>query len=185
MSESYQTIRVERGGLVAEVVLERPGQLNSMDRAFFHEIRRAFEDFQADDSVRAVIIWAEGRAFSTGLNLKESISLLPPRAESDSDASRNHALLATIADFQDCFQRIRNSKKPVIAAINGMCLGGGLDLATACDIRLCSAEAVFAIQETKMAMVADLGTLWGGELRARWHTRADLCRRIAHLRPAW
>src|ERR1700730_14286994 len=102
MSESYQTIRVERRDLVAEVVLERPGQLNSMDRAFFHEIRRAFEEFQRDDSVRAIIIWAEGRAFSTVLNLKESISLLPPRAESGSDAGRSQALLAAISDFQDC-----------------------------------------------------------------------------------
>jgi len=84
---------------------------------------------------------------------------IPDLASCASDAARNLALYRIIRDFQSCLSEVRRCPKPVVAAVNGMCLGGGLDLATACDIRLASADALFSIQETKMAMVADLGTL--------------------------
>ncbi len=159
MTMTYHTIRLERSGGVAEIVLNRPGQLNAIDLEFFREIRAAFQEVGADDSVHAVLLWSEGRAFSVGLNLREGQSLLPGREAFASDAARNRALYDTIVNFQSCFSEVRKCRKPVIAAIAGLCIGGGLDLVTACDIRLCSADAVFSVQETKMAMVADLGTL--------------------------
>src|SRR5207253_9855833 len=97
--------------------------------------------------------------FSAGLNLKEAMGLVPDLADCASDAARNRILQRTIADFQDCFQSVRRCRKPVIAALHGLCIGGGLDLATACDIRFAAADAQFSIHETKMSMVADLGTL--------------------------
>jgi enoyl-CoA hydratase len=159
MNEPYRLLQVERSGAVAEVVLNNPGRLNAMDTGFFHEVRRAFHEVDADPAVRAVIVWAVGRVFSAGLNLKEAMGLIPDLADCASDAARNRILQRTIADFQDCFQAIRRSRKPTIAAVHGLCIGGGLDLATACDIRLCASDAAFSIHETKMAMVADLGTL--------------------------
>jgi enoyl-CoA hydratase len=156
---NYQTIRLERAGNTAEIVLNQPAQLNAFDREFFREIRDAFQTVDADDEIRVVLLWSEGRAFSVGLNLREGHTLLPGREAFASDAERNRALHQTIRDFQSSFSAARKCRKPVIAAIGGMCLGGGLDLVTACDIRLCSADAVFSIQETRMAMVADLGTL--------------------------
>lgn len=159
MSEPQRLIRVERRGAVAEVVLNNPGKLNAMEPAFFHELRETFRPLAADPSVNAVLVWAEGRVFSMGLNLKEAMGLIPDLASSASDAARNLALYRIIRDFQDCLSEVRRCPKPVVAAVHGMCLGGGLDLATACDIRLASADALFSIQETKMAMVADLGTL--------------------------
>jgi enoyl-CoA hydratase len=156
---TYHTIRLDRSGHIAQIVLNRPAQLNAIDLEFFREIREAFREINADDQIRVVLLWAEGRAFSVGLNLREGASILPGRESFSSDAARNRALYDAIANFQACFSEARKCRKPVIAAISGMCIGGGLDLVTACDIRLCSADAVFSVQETKMAMVADLGTL--------------------------
>jgi len=159
MTEEYRLIQVERSGPVAEVVLNNPGRLNAMDATFFREIRRVFQELGGAPEVRAVVVWAMGRVFSSGLNLKEAMGLIPDLASCASDAARNRILHRTITEFQECFSQVRRCPKPVIAAVHGLCLGGGLDLATACDIRLATADAMFGIQETKMAMVADLGTL--------------------------
>lgn len=159
MTDEYRLIQVERAGPVAEVALNNPGRLNAMDASFFHEIRRAFQELEEASEVRTIIVWAIGRAFSSGLDLKQATGLVPDLASCASTAARNRILHHTIQDFQDCFSQVRRCRKPTIASVHGLCLGGGLDLATACDIRLASADAVFGIQETKMAMVADLGTL--------------------------
>jgi enoyl-CoA hydratase len=152
-----QTLRLDRIGSRAEVVLNNPGQMNTMNQAFFHEIRQVFQDLSADPAIHVVLLWAEGRVFSAGLNLKEAMGLLPDG--NASEIKRRQQLGEIIRDFQDCFTQAQRCRKPVIAAVQGWCLGGGLDLATACDMRLAAADAQFAIHETRMAMVADLGTL--------------------------
>ena len=159
MHEPYRLIRLERHGAVAEVVLNNPGSLNAMSPTFFQELADAFARVAIDASVSVVLVWAEGRVFSVGLDLKEAMGLIPELGATASTAARNMALYHIIRNFQACFTAVRRCPKPVIAAVHGMCLGGGLDLATACDIRLASADAMLGIQETKMAMVADLGTL--------------------------
>jgi enoyl-CoA hydratase/carnithine racemase len=159
MRAAFECIRMDRNDHVVEVVLSNPGRFNAMDKRFFHEIRDAFRQIDADASVRAAIVWAEGRMFTSGLHLRSTEDLMPPRDEQVSSAVQNMDLYHVIQDFQDCFQQIERTRKPVIAAVHGRCLGGGVDLVTACDIRLCSSDASFAIHETKMAMVADLGTL--------------------------
>ncbi len=161
MAEAYTTIRLDRRGHVAEVVLNTPARLNAMSIKFFYEIKRAFEELDRDPEVRAVVVWAEGRLFTAGLDLKEAASgvLGGTTGGNGSLAARNYALYRTIKDLQDCFTAIANCRKPVIAAIHNKCIGGGLDLITACDIRLCSADATFSIYETKIAIVADVGTL--------------------------
>jgi enoyl-CoA hydratase len=155
-----QRLRVDRVGQRAEVVLSNPGQLNAMNRGFFHAIRDSFRQLSADPEVRVVLLWAEGRVFSAGLDLSDTAGLLPPdAADGSSEVRRRQRLGEVIRDFQDCFTQVQRCRQPVIAAVQGWCLGGGLDLATACDIRLGSADAQFAVHETRMAMVADLGTL--------------------------
>jgi enoyl-CoA hydratase len=158
----FETIRIDREGAIAEVVLARPEKLNAMSRAFFFEIRRAFEELDAQPDVRAIVLWAEGRHFTAGLDLKEAMGgvLGGNGARADaSAATRNLGLYKEIRLLQDCFTAIERCRKPVIAAIHSKCIGGGLDLITACDFRLCSADASFAIYETKIAIVADVGTL--------------------------
>lgn len=161
MAEAYTTIRLDRRGPIAEVVLNTPARLNAMSIKFFYEIKRAFEELDGDPEVRAVVVWAEGRLFTAGLDLKEAATgVLGGTGDGNgSQAARNYALYRTIKDLQDCFTAIANCRKPVIAAIHNKCIGGGLDLITACDIRLCSADATFSIYETKIAIVADVGTL--------------------------
>jgi enoyl-CoA hydratase len=162
MTEAYTTIRIDRHGQVAEVVLNTPERLNAMSMQFFYEIKRAFHELDRDPEVRAVVVWAEGRLFTAGLDLKEAASGVLGGGAGNGGASvaaRNYSLYRTIKDLQDCFTAIVECRKPVIAAVHNKCIGGGLDLITACDVRLCSADASFSIYETKIAIVADVGTL--------------------------
>lgn len=170
MSERFTTIRYDRRGPVAEVVLNRPDQLNAMPFELFYEFREVFAQIDAEDSIRAVIVWAEGRMFTAGLDLKSAMDGFVAAAGGDasathssgagsSRATQSFKLYRTIKDLQDCFTAIERCRKPVIAAVHGKCIGGGVDLITACDIRLCSADASFSIYETKIAIVADVGTL--------------------------
>ncbi len=164
MTKQYTTIRVDRRGHVAEVVLNTPDRLNAMTTKFFHEVGSAFEELDADPEVRAVVLWAEGRMFTCGLDLKEAANGVlnvggGNGTKKQSLASQNFTVYRTIRAFQDCFTAIQASRKPAIAAIHNKCIGGGLDLITACDIRLASADASFSIYETKIAIVADVGTL--------------------------
>lgn len=157
MSE-YTVIRLERHEHIAEVILNNPERLNAMGANFFTEIRQAFEEIDADTNLRVAILWAEGRLFTAGLDLKESI-LNTTAADRSSPGVRNEKFYRHLRELQDCFSAIERCRKPVIAAVHGHCIGGGVDLTTACDIRLCTTDATFSIHETKVAIVADLGTL--------------------------
>ncbi len=165
MSTSHEIVRVDRNGAVAEVVLDRPEKLNAMPPAFFREIREAFEELDRDDDVRVIVVRAEGRIFTAGLDLAQAMGGIfggSGSGESDkpsSEATRNLEAYRLIRRWQEGFSAIERCSKPVIAAVHGKCIGGGVDLITACDIRLCSADASFSIYETKIAIVADVGTL--------------------------
>jgi len=160
MSDDYTVIRIDRNEHVAEVVLNNPDRLNAMARKFFYEIKRAFEELDADPEIRAVVLWAEGRLFTCGLDLKEaSTGILGSGNGEVSQGKRSDDTYRHVLELQDCFTAIENCRKPVIAAVHGHCIGGGVDLTTACDIRVCTEDATFAIQETKIAIVADVGTL--------------------------
>jgi len=145
-------------GAVAEVVLNRPQALNAMNQKFFDEIHTAFQEIDKDPSINVALLWAEGKMFTAGLDLKEAASILVDDPEK-SKVERAAELYAHIKHLQKTFDIIRQIRKPVIAAIHGPCIGGGVDLTAACDIRLCSQDATFSVLETKMAIVADLGTL--------------------------
>jgi len=163
MSKTTEPIRIDRRDHVAEVVLDRADRLNTMAPPFFRSLRQAFEEIDADAQVRVAVVWAEGRMFTAGLDLKEAFAGLGGVAAGtdgpSSQALRNFDLYRLIRDWQDSISAAERCRKPVIAAVHGHCIGGGVDLVTACDIRLCSRDATFSIRETKMAMVADIGTL--------------------------
>lgn len=163
MATPCTTVRLDRRGHVAEVVLDRPEKLNAMTTQFFHEVKAAFEEVDRDAEIRAVVVWGEGRLFTAGLDLKEAASGILGSGAGDgsgrSVAARSQEVFRTIRELQACFTAIAQCRKPVIAATHGKCIGGGVDLITACDIRLCSADASFSIYETKIAIVADVGTL--------------------------
>ncbi len=158
MPTDYTVIRIDRDGPVAEVVLNNPDKLNAMAPVFFDEIKAAFQQLDGDEAVRAVVLWAEGRHFTAGLDLFAASQSLFAGSDS-SPLERNRATYRVIKDWQAAVGGPETCRKPVIAAVHGHCIGGGVDLTTACDIRLCTDDATFSIHETKIAIVADIGTL--------------------------
>ncbi len=164
-------LSIERQGPVATLWLDRPDARNAMGTAFFDGLPNAMAELSADRSVRVVVIAARGPHFSVGLDLKSMASLLTGGAQEpdggEHDASAPGASMAMraasarqgILRMQASVSSVALCPKPVIAAIHGYCLGGGVDVATACDVRLASADAIFSVRETRMAIVADLGSL--------------------------
>lgn len=141
-------------GHVAWLVLNRPEKRNSMGQAFFSELERHFRELDENPDVRVIVVRAEGKSFTAGLDLMEAGAML-----SDASTLGREKLRHTIGKLQDSFSAIEKCRKPVIAAVHGHCIGGGVDLISACDIRIASKDAVFSIRETRIAIIADLGTL--------------------------
>ncbi len=153
-----EVISVEQNGHVATVWLDRPDKLNAMGHDFWVDLPAIVETLGADDNVRVIVVAGRGRAFTVGLDLMAFGPEFANPAAAASVASRRE-LYAQIKRMQHTFSSLAECPKPVIAAVHGYCIGGGVDLITACDIRLCSADAVFSVRETKIAMVADVGTM--------------------------
>ena len=142
---------------VTLLTLNRPAQLNTMTPQFFPALRDAVQRLQAEGRTRVLVIASTGKHFSAGMALDvfaSDLSLLDT-----TDARRRLAFQAGLRQLMACFEVLEQAHFPVIAAIQGGCLGGALDLAAACDLRLCSADAFFAVQEIHIGMAADLGVL--------------------------
>jgi enoyl-CoA hydratase len=146
--------RLEQTGHVARLTLNRPAQRNAMDMVFFETLKAHFQALDADPEVRAVVLDAEGKSFTAGLDLVAVSSQF-----GHPDAAGREALRLKVLELQAAMDAVENCRKPVIAAAHSHCIGAGVDLLSACDIRLASADAVFSIRETRMAIIADLGTL--------------------------
>ena len=151
-----ERIRIERDGGVAHVELVREAKFNAMDGDMFEAIGEAFRTLGTDPSVRAILLSGRGRHFTAGLDLQYASSQFPP---SDDPGRAAEARLRHIKWLQECFTAAEEARPPVVAAIHGGCIGAGVDLATACDIRIASADAFFQVAEVDVAITADLGTL--------------------------
>ena len=151
-----ERITIGRDGGVAHVELAREGKFNAMDKEMFEGIGEAFRTLGADPAVRAILLSGRGRHFTAGLDLQYAASQFPP---ADDPGRAAEARLRHIKWLQDAFTAAEEARPPVIAAIHGGCIGAGVDLATACDIRLASADAFFQVAEVDVAITADLGTL--------------------------
>jgi enoyl-CoA hydratase len=156
---SYESIRVERDGNIAEVILVGPGKGNAMGPAFFRELPELMTALDHDDGVRVVIVRGHGGVFTYGLDLKAVGPELMPLITGGVGAADRKKLLRMIGEWQRGFDLVERCSKPVIAAVAGPCIGGGVDLVSACDIRLASRDARFSVREVKVAIVADLGSL--------------------------
>lgn len=156
----FKTLQIERHGHRAEVILDRPHKLNALNRRMFAELRTAFEELDADPEVWVVVLRANGRMFTAGLDLIDAMNLLQgPDAPDASQAEKAEHLYRVIKGLQASVNAIAHCRKPVIAAVHGKCIGGGVDIVTACDIRVGSADVEFSVHETRIAIVADVGTL--------------------------
>lgn len=149
------TVSVASADHVTTVTLES----TTMPPAFFADVEEAFRAIARDPDVRAVVVRGAGKAFSYGLDLAAAAGELGPHLMGGGKAAARSELLATIRRLQASFDAVAACPVPVIAAIHAHCIGGGVDLAAACDIRLASRDAKFSVRETKIAIVADLGSL--------------------------
>jgi enoyl-CoA hydratase len=150
-------LTLEVDGAVATLWLDDPERRNALGPAFWDDLPRAMAAIDESPDVRAVVLAARGRDFSVGLDLKSLPMLQGP--DDTSGAARRAHTFRTLRRLQASITSVADCPVPVVAAVHGYCLGGGVDLATACDIRLAAAGAVFSVRETRMAMVADVGTL--------------------------
>jgi enoyl-CoA hydratase len=155
---------------VATLWLDRPEARNAMGVDLWRDLPRAMAVLSADPAVRVVVVAAQGPHFSVGLDLKAMGAMLTGDGGDDGDggrggpsrpsmAARARSGRAEVLRLQESITAVARCPKPVIAAVHGYCIGGGVDLIAACDIRLASSDAVFSVREAKMAIVADLGSL--------------------------
>ncbi len=145
-------------GTIARIRLNRPEKLNALGPWFWDEMAGVVARVDADRAVRVAVVSGAGRAFTAGLDLVEMTPRIP-MGDGAPDGARQARLHQMIRDMQGAMTALERCRVPVIAAVHGHCLGAGVDLITACDIRLAAADAVFSVRETKLAMVADVGTL--------------------------
>eukprot|EP00128_Syssomonas_multiformis_P006017 Colp12_sorted_trinity150504_noHs@18230 len=158
-AHKYKTLSVtEAAPAVLRVELNRPDKSNAMTRDFWREIRECFERIGEDSDCRAVVLTAAGKNYTAGLDLQDAaedfFSL-----DGDDFARKAYNLRKTIIAYQASFTAIEKCLKPVIAAVHGACVGGGVDMVTACDIRYCTQDAWFSIKEVDVGLAADVGTL--------------------------
>jgi enoyl-CoA hydratase len=146
--------KVEKEGHIAWLVLNRPQKRNAMGFAFYQGLAKLFADFDRDPDVWVVVIRAEGKSFTAGTDLAELGG-----ACADSSTATRERFRGMILEAQEGINAIERCRKPVIAAIHGHCIGGGVDFVCACDIRIASRDALFSVRETRVAFIADVGTL--------------------------
>lgn len=154
MGVTSEVLTVERNEHVATVWLDNPAKRNAMGEAFWRDMPLVMNELSHDHDVRAVVIAGRGPAFSAGIDL----AFL---AGGVGTGGQQNALdrLEALKRLQASLTAVDECRKPTISAVHGWCVGAGIDLITATDIRLCSSDATFSVRETRLAIVADVGTL--------------------------
>ncbi|XP_028404557.1 delta(3,5)-Delta(2,4)-dienoyl-CoA isomerase, mitochondrial-like [Dendronephthya gigantea] len=143
---------------VYQVNINRPEKRNAMNQAFWSEMIICFNKISKDNECRAVVLSGAGKIFTAGLDLMDFASLF--MSQDGQDVSRKaYNLRNSILKFQESFSVIEKCPQPVIAAIHSACVGGGVDMVCACDIRWCTSDAWFQVKEVELGLAADVGTL--------------------------
>jgi len=152
---SYKALSVSIEGHVATISLNRPDVRNAINMLLWHDLDNAITCVEKNDRVRVIIITGQGDHFCSGIDL----SVLADIAQGAGGEQTEEKLRERIAFFQSVAIKWALCTKPIIAAINGACIGAGLDLVSVMDIRLCTADAYFCIKEVDLGIVADVGSL--------------------------
>ncbi len=147
-------IKIEKQGHIAWVIFDNPEKRNAMTFDFFLQMIDVFEQIDDDPDVRVAVIKGTGKSFTAGIDLMSLAGLTQ-----DKGADSREKLRRIILKGQQSNTAVVQCRKPVISAIHGHCIGGGVDLICACDIRLASKETIFSVRETRLGVIADLGTI--------------------------
>lgn len=159
MSDPYESLTVEVKDNVAQVTLIGPAKGNAMGPAFWAEMPLVFAALDADPEVRAIVLTGAGRNFSYGLDLMGMGNVLADVMAGSTSAKPRSDFHTKLKSMQQSITAVADCRTPTIAAIQGWCIGGGVDLVSAVDIRYASADAKFSIREVKLSIVADVGSL--------------------------
>lgn len=157
MKNDLQFFELTREGPVARLALNRPEKANGMTPEFWTELPRIVRELDVDPSVRALVIAGNGKHFTGGMDLASFQQVIALVQKEPGRAA--YALRRLVLQLQDSFNALEECRLPVIAAIHGACIGGGIDMVSACDLRLASRDAFFSIEEIHIGMAADVGTL--------------------------
>jgi enoyl-CoA hydratase len=159
----HTCFEVEITGKVAHLRLSRPDELNSMIPAFWTELPKIVSDIDDDASARVIVVSSTGKHFSAGMDLSVftggNAGDSPLEGKSDELGRRRSYLRQTAKMLQESFTAFERARMPVLAAVQGGCVGGAVDMVTACDCRFATTDAFFVIQEINIGMTADVGTL--------------------------
>ncbi len=155
----WKAFTVDHRDQIAQVTLTGPGKGNAMGPDFWRELPLIFAELDSDPEVRAVVLTGSGKHFSYGLDLPAMAPTFGPLLADRAFAAPRTEFLNEVRRLQASVTAVADCRKPVIAAVSGWCIGGGLDLIAAADIRLASADAKFSLREAKVAIVADIGSL--------------------------
>jgi enoyl-CoA hydratase len=142
---------------IAHLRFNRPQRANALNQTAWEELQHTFEALDERDDVRVIILSGEGKHFCSGIDLELLMSVAG--LSESCEGRKREKLRKQILALQAPINAIEQCSKPVIAAVHGGCIGGGVDIVSACDMRYCTEDAYFTIREIDMGMVADLGTL--------------------------
>ncbi len=154
----FSTLEVSLDAGVATIALNRPDKANAMSEPMWFEIEQAMQWLDETPEARVGVLVGRGKYFTSGIDLSLLMGL-GAKIEDEDDGRKREKLRRLILKLQDTLTSIERCRKPVLAAIHGACIGGGMDLIAACDMRYCSANAWFSVKEIDVGMTADVGTL--------------------------
>ncbi len=155
---TFETLELSLENHIAHVRLNRPAKANAMSREMWSDIRAAFDWIDATPAARVAVLSGNGAHFTSGIDLA-MLAGVADAVDDDCEGRKREKLRRVILDLQDCFTSLERCRKPVLAAVHGACIGGGIDLICAADMRYSAADAQFSIKEIDMGMTADVGTL--------------------------
>lgn len=155
-AQKYESFSLELNEGIAQMRFCRPEKANSMSKSFWKEFPSCINELEKDPAVRVLIISGEGKNFSSGMDLSV---FSDPSLLNSTDARSRDRLRGLILELQAAFSCLEKIRIPVIAAVQGACIGAALDLVSACDLRFAVSTAYFTIHEINLAMMADLGSL--------------------------
>ncbi len=155
---AHGALDVAIDGGIAHLKLNRPDKLNSMNREFWSTLPKIVRDIDDNARARVIVISSTGKHFSAGMDLEVFAENGALAAAQQDPHVANEAFRHLVLGLQNTFSCLDEARMPVIAAIQGGCIGGAVDMTSACDIRYCTADAFFCIQEINIAMTADVGT---------------------------
>ncbi|KAL4707480.1 hypothetical protein ACJJTC_000232 [Scirpophaga incertulas] len=144
---------------VYHVELNRPQKLNTLNQCMWSDLKKCFNTLHNDSDCRVVVISGQGKLFTAGIDLQSLVEYFSAANEIEDIGRRGRFLYKFIKDTQECITAVEECMKPVLAVVHGACLGAGVDLITAADIRYCTEDAWFQVKEVDVGLAADVGTL--------------------------